>query len=78
MTQKRIEPAQDRRMTFKEKIKDPQSRKFFYALFGGKLLGIGLCAAVMVGVAMYFSSPAGIAHAQTAAPAVAPAIASWL
>ena len=28
---------------FIEKMKDPAERKYFYALFGGKLAGVGVC-----------------------------------
>ena len=78
MMQKQNENAPQRgKMTFKEKIKDPQSRRFFYALFGGKLLGLAAAALVIFAVSAYFGSHALSAHAQTAAatptPAPAPA-----
>jgi ammonium transporter, Amt family len=59
---------------FTEKMKDPAQRKLFAALFGGKILGVGLCFLVMASVSMFFTSSK--AHAQAApAPATAPAIA---
>lgn len=36
---------------FIQKMKDPQTRKLFYAIFGGKLLGVAL----MFLICMYFS-----------------------
>jgi Amt family ammonium transporter len=65
---------------FNEKMKDPAQRKLFYAIFGGKMLGVGLTLLVMLGASLYFTS-ANKAHAQTApatatapaAPAAAPA-----
>ncbi len=62
---------------FVEKMKDREQRKVFYAIFGGKMLGVGLLFALMFGSSIYFGS-APKSHAQdatTAAPAatVAPA-----
>ena len=37
-------------------MKDPKERKFFYALFGGKMLGVSLCLVVMYGLTCYFGS----------------------
>ena len=51
---------------FFEKMKDPAQRKLFYAIFGGKLLGLGLCFALIFCTSLYFAAPK--AHAQ-AAPA---------
>ncbi len=66
---------------FFEKMKDPAQRKFFYAIFGGKMLGILLCFALIMGVSTYLASkahaqtpPAATPAAQTA-PAAAPAAA---
>jgi Amt family ammonium transporter len=59
---------------FRQKMKDPAQRKLFAAIFGGKILGVGLCFLVMAGVTAFFSSSK--VHAQTApAPATAPAVA---
>ncbi len=55
-------------------MKDPAQRKLFYAIFGGKILGVGLCFLVMMTVSAYLSSTAKV-HAQTP-PAAAPAMAS--
>ena len=60
---------------FIEKMKDPEERKFFYALFGGKLLGVGLCFAAIMAVSFFFGSSATKAHAQTPPAATAPAAA---
>jgi Amt family ammonium transporter len=54
---------------FIEKLKDPRERKLFFAILGGKALGIAVCFLVMFGLSIYFNS--GKAHAQTAAPAPA-------
>ncbi len=67
---------------FSQKMKDPAQRKLFYAIFGGKALGVGLCLVLMSLFSLYLSS-ANKASAQatpaasTAAPAAtAPAAAS--
>ena len=60
---------------FIEKMKDPEERKFFYALFGGKLLGVGLCFAAIMAVSFFFGSSATKAHAQTPPAATAPSAA---
>ena len=55
-------------------MKDPKQRRLFYAIFGGKLIGVGLCFAIMLGASLYLAAPK--AHAQTppaTAPAAAPA-----
>ena len=62
---------------FITKLKDPEQRKLFLALFGGKLIGAGLCLALAFAVSMFFASNSKV-HAQTApatatAPAAAPA-----
>ena len=49
------------------KMKDPAQRRLFYAIFGGKLLGLGLCFALIFSVTAYFAVPK--AHAQTTPPA---------
>jgi Amt family ammonium transporter len=57
---------------FKEKMKDPKERKYFYALLGGKFLGVAMCFLVMFTVtSIFFSGSSTKANAQTAAPAVA-------
>ena len=58
---------------FFEKLNDPEQRKLFFAIFGGKLLGVAVCFALMFCASLYFGSP-GKAHAQEA-PATAPAAA---
>jgi Amt family ammonium transporter len=57
---------------FIEKLRDPKERKFFFALLGGKAIGVGVCFLVMFGLSFYFGS-SGRVHAQTAAPAAATA-----
>jgi ammonium transporter, Amt family len=52
---------------FIEKLKDPQERKLFIAILGGKALGLGLCLLLMFAVSLYFSSTSKV-HAQTASP----------
>src|SRR5262245_22563793 len=60
-------------------MRDPQQRKLFYAIFGGKMLGLVLCFLVVFGVSMYLTNGANKAQAQTtttsapAAPAAAAA-----
>ena len=61
---------------FMRKMQDPRERKHFYALFGGKLLGLGAAFMVIMAVSIYLGSPSK-SHAQTNAPAVttnAPAV----
>jgi Amt family ammonium transporter len=53
-------------------MKDPSQRKLFYAIFGGKMLGLGLCFLVMFGISSYLSSASKV-HAQTVPAATAPA-----
>ena len=63
---------------FVQKMKDPKQRKYFYALFGGKIFGVGVLFMVMTIVSIYLSSPAKL-HAQTntaAATTNAPVVAS--
>jgi Amt family ammonium transporter len=52
---------------FIEKLKDPQERKLFIAILGGKAIGLGLCILLMFAVSFYFSSTSKV-HAQTASP----------
>jgi ammonium transporter, Amt family len=59
---------------FIQKMKDPAERRLFYAIFGGKMLGVGLCFLLMFGISTYLAS-ASKAQAQ-AAPAAATAAAS--
>jgi Amt family ammonium transporter len=56
---------------FIEKLKDPAQRKLFYAIFGGKMLGLALCFALICGFSAYLASTR--AHAQTAPAASTPA-----
>ena len=51
-----LKKLSDSKKTFIEKMKDPKERKFFYALFGGKMLGVSLCLVVMYGLTCYFGS----------------------
>jgi ammonium transporter, Amt family len=60
---------------FIEKLKDPQERKLFMAILGGKAIGLGLCLLLMLGVSFYFSSTSKV-HAQTASPTASEAATS--
>jgi ammonium transporter, Amt family len=60
---------------FFEKLKDPQERKLFMAILGGKAIGLGVCLLLMFGVSFYFSSTSKV-HAQTASPTAAEATTS--
>ena len=48
---------------FIEKLKDPQERKLFMAILGGKALGLGLCLLLMFAASFYFSSTSKV-HAR--------------
>src|ERR1700722_13577615 len=63
---------------FTTKMRDPKERRLFYAIFGGKMIGLGLCFLVMLGVSVYFGSSALKAHADTgtATTATAPGAAA--
>jgi Amt family ammonium transporter len=63
---------------FTTKMKDPKERRLFYAIFGGKMIGLALCFLVMMGVSIYFGASALKAHADTgtATTAIAPAVAA--
>ena len=50
------------------KMKDPRQRKLFYAILGGKMLGVGLCFLLIFVGSLYFSSTSKV-HAQDATPA---------
>jgi ammonium transporter, Amt family len=52
---------------FIEKLKDPQERRLFIAILGGKAIGLGLCLLLMFAMSFYFSSASKV-HAQTASP----------
>ncbi len=64
---------------FITRMKDPKERRLFYAIFGGKLLGLALCFALIFGVSAYLAStkvqaqtpPAATAPATPATPAAA-------
>ncbi len=64
------EPLKENRMkkftlgNFMQRMRDPQQRKYFYALFGGKLLGVGVCFLVMMAVTLYVAGPSKV-QAQT-------------
>ena len=60
---------------FIEKLKDPQERKLFMAILGGKALGLGLCLLLMFAASFYFSAASKV-HAQTASPKPAEVTAS--
>lgn len=49
---------------FIRKMQDPKERKYFYALFGGKLLGIGVCFLLIFGISAYLGGNASKVHAQ--------------
>src|SRR5437763_2473944 len=63
---------------FRERLNDPQWRRYFKAICAGKLLGVMLLMAIIVGLTVVPSLLWGTAHAQqtaaaaTTAPAVAP------
>ena len=57
---------------FIEKLKDPQQRKLFAAILGGKMLGVALCLLVMFFASTYLGTPAKV-QAQAPAAAEAPA-----
>ena len=50
---------------FITKMRDPRERRLFYALFGGKLLGVAVCFLVVFTVSFFVVSGSK-AHAQTA------------
>ena len=56
---------------FIEKLKDPQQRKLFAAILGGKMLGVALCFLIIFMASSYFATPTKL-HAQAPA-AEAPA-----
>jgi len=56
---------------FIEKMRDPKQRKYFYALLGGKLLGVGVCLAMVLAVSAYLASSNTKVHAQDASTNVA-------
>jgi ammonium transporter, Amt family len=63
---------------FIEKMRDPEQRKLFYAIFGGKMLGLGLCFLIVLGISFYLGGSAMKAHADTGTvtTATAPAAAA--
>jgi Amt family ammonium transporter len=52
---------------FKDKMRDPKQRKFFFALLGGKLLGIGVLFSIIFAISAYLGSSAFKAQGQTTA-----------
>ncbi len=54
---------------FITKMQSPEQRRLFYAIFGGKIIGVGLCFLVVFLASLFFGS-ASKAHAQAAAAAV--------
>jgi ammonium transporter, Amt family len=62
---------------FFRKMQDPEQRKFFFALFGGKLLGLTAMFMIIFAASVYFGGSATKAHAQdTNAAAVTNAVAA--
>ncbi len=57
------------------KMRDPRQRKLFYAILGGKVLGVGLCFVLMFAASLYFSGTAKV-HAQDATPATTAPVAA--
>lgn len=57
---------------FIEKLKDPQQRKLFFAILGGKALGVGLCFLLIAGASLYFGS-AKVRAQEPASTVTAPA-----
>src|SRR5580692_9018775 len=51
---------------FLRKMQDPAQRKRFYAIFGGKLLGLAACFLIIFAVSAYLSGSGTKAHAQDA------------
>jgi ammonium transporter, Amt family len=55
---------------FIAKMSDPRERKYFFALFGGKLIGVAVCFIAMFAISAWLSGTAPKARAQgTPAPA---------
>ncbi len=62
---------------FFRKMQDPEQRKFFFALFGGKLLGLTAMFMIIFAASVYFGGSATKAHAQdTNAAAVTNSVAA--
>ena len=55
---------------FIEKMRDPIQRKLFFAIIGGKMLGVALCFLIIFCCSMYFGTSAKV-HAQEAPKAPA-------
>ncbi len=55
---------------FIHKMRDPRQRKYFFALFGGKLIGVGACFLIIMAVSMFFAGQSKV-HAQTNAAVAA-------
>ena len=67
---------------FVERLRKPEERRYLYALFVGKLIGVLVCFLIMLAISAYIGGSALKAHAQTAtnAPAAtnaAAACTSW-
>ena len=60
---------------FMRKMENPKQRKYFYALFGGKLLGVAAIFAVILAISAYLSGTGSKAHAQGTPAAVTNAVA---
>jgi ammonium transporter, Amt family len=56
---------------FVNKMSDPQQRKYFYALFGGKLIGVAVCFIAMFAISAYLGGTAPKARAQGTPPPAA-------
>jgi Amt family ammonium transporter len=61
---------------FITKMRDPRQRKLFYAMLGGKFLGVGVCFALMFAVSAYLRMSTTKAHAQDAATTAATNVAA--
>jgi Amt family ammonium transporter len=53
---------------FVDKWRDPKQRKYFFALLGGKFLGVGVCFAIILAISAYLGGSAPKAQAQGTPP----------
>ncbi len=63
---------------FFEKMRDPKERKLFYAIFGGKMLGVGLLIAIIYAVPAYFGAKVWAEDAAAPAPYINPINTMWV
>ncbi len=61
---------------FLRKMQDPAQRKRFYAIFGGKLLGLAACFLIIFAISAYLGASGTKAHAQDATNASTNAMAT--